>query len=391
MKVLVVNAGSSSLKFQAYEMPEEKVLIKGLFERIGIDGRYTIKINGEKIEQEVSLQDHEDAVKILIDELLRLHVIESLEEIKGIGHRVVQGGDKYTNPVVATEEVIQDIEDLIPLAPVHNGAHVLGIRAFKKIIPSAVSVVVFDNAYHATMEKEQYLYPLPMKWYEEFKIRKYGFHGTSHKYIASRIQDLLKRDDLKIISCHLGNGGSICAIKDGKSVDTSMGFTPAAGIMMGSRSGDIDTTILPYAMKHTGLSVDEIMDVLNKKSGLLGISGVSADFRDVLKAVEEGNEQARLALTMYVNHVVDYIARYYVELNGCDVLVFTAGVGENNAKIRSMIVEKLAVLGIQLDPKANLVAGVEACISAPDSSVLAYVIPTDEEVMIARDTYGFMV
>lgn len=390
MKVLSVNAGSSSLKFQAYEMPEEKVLIKGLFERIGLDGRYTIKINGQKIEKEVTLKDHEDAVKILIDQLLELHVIESLEEIKGIGHRVVQGGDKYAESVLITDQVIQDIEDLIPLAPVHNAAHVLGIRAFRKLVPHAVSVAVFDNAYHATMAKEQYLYPLPMEWYQKYQVRKYGFHGTSHKYIADRISTILNRNDLKIISCHLGNGGSICAIKDKKSIDTSMGFTPAAGIMMGSRSGDIDTTIVPYIMQHTGETVDQIMEDLNKKSGILGISGVSADFRDVLKEVDNGNENAFLALNMYVQHVVDYIARYYIELNGCDVIVFTAGVGENNGRIRAMILDKLAILGVKVEEEANQVMGEERCITQADSRIMAYVIPTDEEVMIARDTYRFM-
>lgn len=391
MKVLSVNAGSSSLKFQVYEMPEEKVLIKGLFERIGIDGRYTIKLNGDKIEKEISLNDHETAVKILIDELLNNHVIESLDEIKGIGHRVVQGGDKYNQSVVVTDEVMQDIEDFIPLAPVHNGANLLGIQAFKKLVPNAKCVAIFDNAFHATMKQDQYLYPLPMAWYRDFKIRKYGFHGTSHKYISTRVSQILNRNDLKIINCHIGNGGSICAIKNSLCVDTSMGFTPAAGIMMGSRAGDIDVSILPYLMKHSNQTADKLMDELNKSSGLLGISEVSADMRDVIEASEKGNEQASLAINMYVNRIVDYIARYYVELDGCDVLVFTAGVGENNSFIRKMIVDKLSILGMKLDQDANNTNGEEKCISNSSSSCLIYVIPTDEEVVIARDTYSFMI
>lgn len=390
MKVLSVNAGSSSLKFQVYEMPEETVLIKGLFERIGLDGSYTIHCNGEKVTKEIPLQDHEDAVKLLMDELFHHQIIESLEEIKGIGHRVVQGGDKYNHSVVITDKVVQDIEDLIPLAPVHNGAHVLGIRAFQKLVPNAVSVAIFDNAFHATMDEEHYLYPVPYEWYQNYGVRKYGFHGTSHKYIANRISEILNRDDLKIINCHIGNGGSLCAIKNGTCIDTSMGFTPAAGIMMGTRAGDIDTSFVPYVMEHTGKTASQIVDDLNKKSGLLGISGVSGDFRDVIAEVEKGNKRALLAQNMYINRIVDYIARYYVELEGCDVLCFTAGVGENNDKIRAKILKKLSVLGFKLDEEANKVNREEQKISAEDSSFMAYVIPTDEELMIARETYSFI-
>lgn len=390
MKVLSVNAGSSSLKFQVYEMPEEKVLLKGLFERIGLDGSYTIRYNDEKVKKDLPLHDHEDAVKLLIDELFNYHIIESLDEIKGIGHRVVQGGDKYNHSVIVTDEVVQDIEDLIPLAPVHNGAHVLGIRAFQKLVPNATSIVVFDNAFHATMEEEQYLYPVPYEWYQKFGVRKYGFHGTSHKYIAHRISEIFGRNDLKIINCHIGNGGSLCAIRNGKCVDTSMGFTPAAGIMMGTRAGDIDTSFVPFVMERTGKTAAQIVDDLNKKSGLLGISGISGDFRDVLTEIEKGNERAILARNMYINRIVDYIARYYVELEGCDVLCFTAGVGENNAEIRAMILNKLSVLGFKLDAEANKVNGQEQKISADDSSFMAYVIPTDEELMIARETYSFI-
>ena len=391
MKILSVNAGSSSLKFQAYEMPEEKVLISGTFERIGIDASfYTIKINGEKIKKEVDLKDHKEAVRILTEELLNYHVVEDLSEIKGVGHRVVHGGDIYAQSVKIDEDVIKVLHDLSSLAPLHNPANIIGIKAFEAIIPDAIQVGVFDTAFHETIEKDRFLYPVPYEWYKSFFVRKYGFHGTSHKYISQRVADIMNRSDLKVISCHIGNGGSISAIKNGKCIDTSMGFTPNAGIMMGSRSGDIDVTLIPHVMANTGMSLDEVINDLNKKSGLLGISEVSSDFRDVLASIKEGNEQASLARTMYIERVVDYIARYYVELGGCDVIVFTAGVGENNADIRKDILTRLAVFGIEVDETMNANADGETLITTPESKVAAYVIPTDEEVMIARDTFSFI-
>lgn len=391
MKILSVNAGSSSLKFQAYEMPEEKVLISGTFERIGIDGSfYTIKLNGDKIKKEVELKNHEDAVRILTEELLNYHVVEDLSEIKGVGHRVVHGGDIYSGSVLITDDVIKVLTDLSALAPLHNPANITGIKAFQAIIPDAVQAAVFDTAFHQTIEKDRFLYPVPYEWYTKYSVRKYGFHGTSHKYIAHRTSEIMNRDDLKIISCHIGNGGSISAIKNGKCIDTSMGFTPNAGIMMGSRSGDIDVTLVPHVMANTGKTMDEVINDLNKKSGLLGISEVSSDFRDVIGSIKEGNEQASLARTMYIERVVDYIARYYVELNGCDVIVFTAGVGENNADIRRDILNRLAVFGIEVDEEKNTNADGEECITTSTSKVAAYVIPTDEEVMIARDTFSFI-
>ena len=391
MKILSVNAGSSSLKFQAYEMPEEKVLISGTFERIGIDGSfYTIKINGDKIKKEVELKNHEDAVRILTEELLNYKVVEDLSEIKGVGHRVVHGGDIYSGSVLITDDVIKVLNDLSSLAPLHNPANVIGIKAFQAIIPDAVGVAVFDTAFHQTIDKDRFLYPVPYEWYKKYFVRKYGFHGTSHKYISLRTAEIMNRDDLKIISCHIGNGGSVSAIKNGKCIDTSMGFTPNAGIMMGSRSGDIDVTLIPHVMSNTGMSLDEIINELNKKSGLLGISEVSSDFRDVIASVAEGNEQAMLARTMYIERIVDYIARYYVELEGCDVIVFTAGVGENNAAVRKDILNRLAVFGIVVDDVANDSADGEALITTADSKVASYVIPTDEEVMIARDTLSFI-
>ena len=391
MKILSVNAGSSSLKFQAYEMPEEKVLISGTFERIGItDSFYTIKINGEKIKKEVELKNHEDAVRILTEELINFNVVEDLTEISGVGHRVVHGGDVYAESVLIDDEVLKVINDLSSLAPLHNPANVIGIKAFQSIIPDAVQVAVFDTAFHQTIEKDRFLYPVPYEWYSKYAVRKYGFHGTSHKYIAESIANIMNRRDLKVISCHIGNGGSVSAIKDGKCIDTSMGFTPNAGIMMGSRSGDIDVTLVPHVVTNTGMSLDEVINDLNKKSGLLGVSGISSDFRDVVSEVEKGNSDAILARTMYIERIVDYIAKYYIELNGCDAIVFTAGVGENNASVRKDILERLSVLGVVVDDIANNNADGNTLITTSSSKIASYVIPTDEEVMIARDTLMFI-
>ena len=323
MKILSVNAGSSSLKFQMYEMPEETVLISGVFERIGIENSfYTIKLNGEKIKKEVALPNHEVAVECLTNELLENHIVKDLSEIKGIGHRLVHGGDKYADSVVLTEDVMNVVEELTPLAPLHNPANLVGVRAFKKAIPDAVAVAVFDTAFHQTMDEVAYLYSTPYEWYQNYGVRKYGFHGTSHKYITNRINEILGRKDTKIITCHIGNGGSISAVKNGKCIDTSMGFTPNAGLMMGSRSGDIDATIIPYVMDKTGMSIKEIDATLNKQSGLLGISGISSDARDIDAGIHEGNERCLLAQKMYVRRIINYIAQYYVELGGCDAICF---------------------------------------------------------------------
>jgi acetate kinase len=391
MKILSVNAGSSSLKFQMYEMPEEKVLISGTFERIGIDGgMYTIKYNGEKKKTEREFSTHSEAVQVLIEELLNYKVIESLDEIKGVGHRIVHGGEHYTHSVVATEEVINDLTDISELAPLHNPANLTGIKAFQEKIPDALEVCCFDTAFHQTMDKKEFLYPVPYEWYEKYGVRKYGFHGMSHNYIALRTAEILNNPSARIISCHIGNGGSLCAIKDGKSIDTSMGFTPNAGLMMGSRSGDIDATLIPFIMGKTGETLEEVINDLNKKSGYLGVSGVSSDSRDIEDAAAAGNERAILAQEMYVEKIVNYIAEYYLELGGADAIVFTAGVGENSKDTRKAIVDKLAPLGIKIDEEKNNVRGEEALISTEDSSVKVYVIPTDEEVMIARDTYKFI-
>lgn len=388
MKILSVNAGSSSLKFQMYEMPEEKVLISGVFERIGIENSfYTIKLNGEKIKKEVVLSNHTDAVKILTNELLENNIVSDLSEIKAIGHRMVHGGEKYASSVLLTEDVITAVEELSDLAPLHNPANLVGVRAFKEVIPSAVAVGVFDTAFHQTMKEENFLYPVPYEWYKEYGVRKYGFHGTSHKYVSEKMASILGKEETKIITCHIGNGGSLAAVKNGKCIDTSMGFTPNAGIIMGSRSGDIDASLIPFVMKKTGMNISEIDNALNKKSGLLGISGISSDSRDIEDGIKSGNDRCKLAQEMYVNKIVKYIAEYYVELGGADAIVFTAGVGENSITTRKQIIDKLACLGIKLDEERNNVRAEVALISTDDSSVKVYVIPTDEEVMIARDTY----
>lgn len=389
MKVLAINAGSSSLKFQMYEMPEEKELISGLFERIGIkDSCYSIKVNGQKIKKEVVLSNHEDAVKYLIEELLNNNIVSSLDEIEAIGHRVVHGGDKYAETVVITDEVLKDIESFYPLAPLHNPANVLGIKAFQKSVPNAVVVGVFDTAFHQTMEEKDFLYGVPYEWYTDYKVRKYGFHGTSHKFLTNRMKEILNKEDYKIITCHLGNGGSISAIRNGKCVDTSMGFTPNAGILMGTRSGDIDFTIIPYVMEQTGKSLDEVINDLNKKSGFLGVCGISSDSRDVEDGMNQNDPRCILTHKMFVKSVVNYIANYYVALGEVDAICFSAGIGENSVVVRKDILESLSALGIEVDEDLNNVRGKEAVITSASSKVPCYVIPTDEEVMIARDAYN---
>ncbi len=391
MKILSVNAGSSSLKFQMYEMPEEKVLISGVFERIGINGSfYTIKLNGEKIRKELELKSHEDAVRLLCEELLEHKVVISLDEIEGIGHRVVHGGEKYAESIVINDDVLKIVEELIDLAPLHNPANLVGIRAFQKVIPTATAVAIFDTAFHQTLPEEAYLYGTPYEWYSEYSVRKYGFHGTSHKYLANRLQKLLGKNDLKVITCHLGNGASIAAVKDGLSIDTSMGFTPNAGLIMGSRSGDIDVTLVPFIMNKTGKDVNAVVNDLNKNSGYLGISGIGSDSRDIEDGIKAGNERCILAQHMYVRRVVEYIAKYYVLLGGVDAICFAGGIGENSMDTRLAVMEKLAVLGVKPDEVANNVRGVETLITKADSLIPCYIIPTDEEVMLARDTFAFI-
>ena len=388
MLVLSVNAGSSSLKFTGFKMPAEENLISGYFERIGLkDSFYSIKINGEKIKKDAVLNTHEDAVKLLVDELLENKIINSLDEIKLIGHRIVHGGDYFDKTVIATEEVINKIEELSTLAPLHNPPAVVGIRAFQSIIPTATATVVFDTAFHQTMKEETYMYALPYEFCEKYKVRRYGAHGTSHKYIAERMAEKLNRNDLKLIVCHLGSGASITAIKDGKCVNTSMGFTPNAGLVMGTRCGDIDATILPYLINKFNFTPEELDKVMNKQSGYIGISGVGSDSREIEDGVQEGNERCILAQNMFIRRVIDYIAKYYFELEGVDAIIFTAGIGENAVLTRGEIVKRLAFLGVELDEQENNFRGEEKLITTPTSSIPVYVVPTNEELMIARESY----
>lgn len=391
MIILSVNAGSSSLKFTGFEMPSEDVLISGVFERIGIGNSfYTIKLNGEKIKKEVDLPDHKVAFEILIKELMDNKIVNSLDEIKGVGHRIVQGGAYFDKTEIATDDVVSKIDELASLAPLHNKAAIVGINAAKEVMPKALQAVVFDTAFHQTMKEEEFMYAVPYSWYKDYKIRKYGAHGTSHKYVSQRMNEILGRNDTKLITCHIGNGASISAVKDGKCVDTSMGLTPNAGLIMGSRCGDMDATVVTYAMEKTGMTPKEMDSVLNKESGLLGISGVSSDSRDIEDGINNDNERCILAQKMYVKRIVEYIAKYYVLLEGCDAIIFTAGVGENSISTRREVLEKLSVLGIKVDNTANNVRGVEAKITTDDSSIPAYIIPTNEELMIAKDTYSLV-
>ena len=391
MIILSVNAGSSSLKFTGFEMPSEDVLISGVFERIGIGSSfYTIKVNGEKIKKEVDLPDHKVAFEILIKELMDNKIVSSLDEIKGVGHRIVQGGAYFDKTEIATDDVVAKIDELASLAPLHNKPAIVGINAAKEVMPNALQTVVFDTAFHQTMAPTEYMYAVPYSLYNDYKIRKYGAHGTSHKYVSMRMNEILGRTDTKLITCHIGNGASISAVKDGKCVDTSMGLTPNAGLIMGSRCGDMDATVVTYVMEKTGMSPKEMDTVLNKQSGLLGISGVSSDSRDIENGIKEGNERCILAQDMYVKRIVEYIAKYYVLLEGCDAIVFTAGVGENSISTRKAVLEKLRVLGIKVDEEANNVRGVETKITTDDSSIPAFIIPTNEELMIAKDTYSLV-
>ena len=387
MKILSVNAGSSSLKFTLIELPSREVLASGLFEKIGLtDSMYTIKFNGEKIKKEVLLVDHSVAVAKLIDELIENKIVDSLDEIEGVGHRMVHGGSEYTESVLLDEDVLASIAKYNELAPLHNPANIMGVKAFMKVLPNVKNVGVFDTAFHQTMAPTEYLYPVPYEWYTKYGIRKYGFHGTSHRFINKTISEYLGRNDLKIISCHIGNGGSLCAIDSGKVVDTTMGFTPLAGIMMGTRSGDVDSSIIPFVMKKTNRSAEDVVNDLNKKSGLLGISEISSDSRDVETAAENGDELAILAQEMYARKIANYIAMYNNLLNGADVITLTAGVGENSKNMRKMIIDKVASLGVKIDDSKNDFRGEFRLISTDDSKIPVYVVPTNEELMIALDT-----
>lgn len=387
-KVIAINAGSSSLKFQLFEMPNEDVITKGLIERIGLkDSIFTISVNGEKVEEVTDIPDHSVAVKMLLNKLTESGIIKSLDEINGIGHRVVHGGEEFNDSVLITDEVLSKIEDLSELAPLHNPANITGIRAFQQVLPNVPAVAVFDTAFHQTMPESSFLYSLPYEYYKEYGIRKYGFHGTSHKYVSERAAELLGRplEQLRLISCHLGNGASIAAIEGGKSIDTSMGFTPLAGVTMGTRSGNIDPALIPFIMEKTGNGADEVLDILNKKSGMLGVSGFSSDLRDIELEAEKGNERAELALEVFGNRIHKYIGSYASRMYGVDAIIFTAGIGENSQAIRARVLQGLEFMGVYWDPALNKTRGEEAFINYPHSPVKVIVIPTNEEVMIARD------
>lgn len=387
-KVIAINAGSSSLKFQLFNMPSEEVLTKGVVERIGFeDAIFNITLNGEKIKEVTSIPNHAVAVKMLLDKLIELGIIQSFDEIEGIGHRVVHGGEKFSDSVLITDETLKEIEDLSDLAPLHNPANVVGIKAFREVLPNVPAVAVFDTAFHQTMPEQSFLYSLPYEYYEKFGIRKYGFHGTSHKYVTQRAAELLGRpiEQLRLISCHLGNGASIAAVEGGKSIDTSMGFTPLAGVAMGTRSGNIDPALIPYIMQKTGKTAEEVIDILNKKSGMLGLTGFSSDLRDIEEAASKGDRRAELALEVFAGRIHKYIGSYAARMCGVDAIIFTAGIGENSDVVRAKVLRGLEFMGVYWDPALNKVRGKEAFINYPHSPVKVLVIPTNEEVMIARD------
>lgn len=387
--ILAINAGSSSLKFQLLKMPAEKLVTKGSVERIGLsDSIFTISVNGEKIQKIEAIGDHEVAVRLLLDKLVSLKIIQSLKEIDGVGHRVVHGGETFNDSALVTDDVIKKIESLSDLAPLHNPANLVGIRAFRQVLPDVPEVVVFDTAFHQTMGSEAYLYSVPYDYYTKYGVRKYGFHGTSHKYVTGRAAELLHRplEKLRLISCHLGNGASITAVKGGKSIDTSMGFTPLAGLTMGTRSGDIDPALIPYIMDKTGMNATEVVNVLNKKSGLLGLTGFSSDLRDIEKEAKRGNKRAGMAIDVFIERIQKFIGAYAAKLSGVDAIIFTAGIGEHSPMIRERVMDGLEFMGVYEDHEKNQVIGEEAVVSAPHSPVKVLVIPTNEEVMIARDT-----
>lgn len=391
--IMSLNSGSSSLKFQLFRMPAELMVATGLVERIGLkDSVFTLKINDHETSLTRDIPDHREAIAIVMEALKTSKLVSEPKDVAGVGHRIVHGGEKYATSIVIDPQVEADIEALCDLAPLHNPANLLGVRVMKEILPEATQVAVFDTAFHQTMGPVSYMYPLPYEYYEKYAIRKYGFHGTSHGYVTKRLREILgSENSRRIISCHLGNGGSLAAVKNGKCINTTMGFTPLAGIMMGTRSGDIDPSILAYLATKENLSLQGVTDLCNKKSGLLGVSGISSDMRDIEAAVHAGNAKAKLAMDMYVQRVCSTIAAYTIQLGGCDAILFTAGVGENSILIRQLIIESLEdSLPIELDRQANHIKRKEARISTNSSKIQVWVIPTNEELVIARDTFRLM-
>lgn len=388
-KIIAVNAGSSSLKFQLFEMNDESVIASGVVERIGLDqGIYTLKYQGEKYVLEMPIPDHKKGVELLLESLIEHNVVKDLAEIQGVGHRIVQGGDLFLESVVFDSHVANGIASIANLAPLHNPAHLTGYYAFKEAMPNVGHVAVFDTAFHSTMSKESYLYPIPYEYYEKYHVRRYGFHGSSHRYVSERCRELLGNPEhSKIIVCHLGAGGSLCAVKDGKSINTSMGFTPLAGIMMGSRCGEIDPSVVTFLMKQLDISPERMDTIMNKESGLLGVSGISSDYRDVENAANQGNEQAQTTLKIFARRVADFIGSYYIQLGGLDAICFTAGIGENSFTARKAIIDEIKdSLKIEIDEVQNKDRTPDRLISTKASKVKVFVIPTNEELIIARDT-----
>ena len=395
MNVLVINCGSSSLKFQLINSDTEAVLAKGLCERIGIDGRLTYQpAGGEKSVEDKAMPTHTEAIQFVIDALTDAErgVVASLSEIGAVGHRVVHGGEKFASSAVITEEMIKAVEECNDLAPLHNPANLIGIRACQELMPNVPMVGVFDTAFHQTMPEKAYMYGLPYEYYEKYKVRRYGFHGTSHSFVSKRVAEILDRpyDATKTIVCHLGNGASICAVENGKSVDTSMGLTPLEGLVMGTRSGDIDPAILEFLAKKEDMDITALMNMLNKKSGVQGLSGISSDFRDLAAGAKEGNKQAQIAIDVFAYRVAKYVGSYVAAMNGVDAIAFTAGIGENDGSIREKICSYLGYLGIEIDKEANGKRGEEIVISTPDSKVKVLVVPTNEELAIARETVALV-
>ena len=391
MKILVLNSGSSSLKYQLIDMENEKVLAKGNYEKIGSpDSFVTHKVGGEKYKYDREAKNHEEAVSFVLAQFTDSDhgVISSLDEITAIGHRVVHGGEKINKSMIVTDEVLEELRSITYLAPLHNPAAVIGIEACMKVVPGKKNVVVVDTAFHQTIPEERYIYPVPYEYYEKYKMRKYGFHGTSHRYVSKRLAELMNKpvESLKTVVCHLGQGASLCAVDGGKSVDTSMGMTPVSGIIMCARSGDLDPSIVTFLMKKEGLTAEQAEDILNKKSGVYGISGVSPDFRDIEKEANEGNKRAKLARDAYCYNVAQYIAKYAVSMNGIDAIAFTAGVGENQTNIRKCICKHLEWMGVELDEEANNIRGEEKEISTQNSKIKVWIVPTNEELVIAQDT-----
>lgn len=389
-KVMAVNAGSSSLKYKLYEMPEETVICSGIVERIGFeDAIFTLKKGDTKKSYVTPIKDHQVAINLLLEEMIKMHVVKHIDEIVAVGHRVVQGGKYFSKTTEIDDEVISIVEKLIPLGPLHNPASIIGIKAFKEVLPNVKMAITCDTSFHQTIEPVDYLYPIPYEFYEKYDLRRYGAHGTSHRYLAERASAMLSKEKLNLITCHLGSGSSITAIQNGRSIATSMGLTPLGGIMMGTRSGDIDPSVYYYIQKVTGKTNDEVFRLLNKESGLKGVSGVSSDSRDILKAMDEGDERAKLTMDLFARRTLDFIGQYFVRLGHVDMIIFSAGIGENDPYIRKVVCDALKPsLGIEIDDELNANArGKEIIISKPSSKIKVAVIPTDEEIMIARDTY----